>query len=125
MCFLGIVAWLFPVLACLLLSLSPAPDPAPDPAGLDLQQLVVGGCDSRALGVQQNPMAAAGSAAVSSTRVPAFQVWQILDQVSSSTFLHLWRQLDLLDLSCSGVALQSNRAWVEDCPWCQVNRATC
>jgi len=40
-------------------------------------------CDSRALGVHPNPKAAAGGAAVSSTRAPAFQVWQILDQASS------------------------------------------
>jgi len=39
---------------------------------------------SRALGVHPNPKAAAGSAAVSSTRAPALQVWQILDQASSA-----------------------------------------
>jgi len=38
---------------------------------------------SRALGVQQNPKAAAGGAEVSSTRAPALPVWQILDQASS------------------------------------------
>jgi len=31
--------------------------------------------DSRALGVHPNPKAAAGGAAVSSTRAPALQVW--------------------------------------------------
>jgi len=51
-----------------------------DPEGLDL---LVARCSSRALGVHPNPKAAAGGAAVSSTRAPAFQVWQILDQASS------------------------------------------
>jgi len=35
------------------------------------------------LGVHPNPKAAAGGAAVSSTRAPALQVWQIFDQASS------------------------------------------
>jgi len=57
--------------------------PAPEPVVLDVQWPLAARCSSRALGVHPNPKAAAGGAAVSSTRAPALQVWQILDQASS------------------------------------------
>ena len=47
----NLTPWVTAVFCC---RYRPPSDLAPDPAAPDLQRLVVGGCDSRALGAQPN-----------------------------------------------------------------------
>jgi len=54
-----------------------------DPVGLSLQPLLVAFPYQQGPGCLTKPRDCSGGAAVLSTRAPALQVWQILDQVLS------------------------------------------